>query len=137
MQFSSKQLKAEAFALSLGYCMNHSSLPIHMHRSFLGDRMTAAPLVAAGPGVSHHVAVVISGKVAGGAGVADAADITCTGAAANTNALAWEEVGCHVPARRRKGQEVTLMQGVCGVARSGDLVAIIGKQHENKMLRHG
>ncbi len=42
--------------------------------------------------------------------------------------LAWEQVGCHVPDRRRKGQEVTLLQGVCGVARSGDLVAIIGKQ---------
>jgi len=45
-----------------------------------------------------------------------------------SNVLAWEEVGCHVPDRRRKGQEVTLLQGVCGVARSGDLVAIIGKQ---------
>jgi hypothetical protein len=42
--------------------------------------------------------------------------------------LVWEDVGCHVRDRRRKGQEVTLLQGICGVARSGDLVAIIGKQ---------
>lgn len=43
------------------------------------------------------------------------------------NVLAWEELACHVPDRRHKGQEVTLLQGVCGVARSGDLMAIIGK----------
>lgn len=44
-----------------------------------------------------------------------------------TNVLAWEELGCHVPDRRHKGEELALLQGACGSARSGDLVAIIGK----------
>ena len=44
-----------------------------------------------------------------------------------TNVLAWEELGCHVPNRRHKGEELALLQGACGSARSGDLVAIIGK----------
>lgn len=42
------------------------------------------------------------------------------------NELAWEELGCHVADRRRKGREITVLQGVCGHARSGELTAIIG-----------
>lgn len=49
---------------------------------------------------------------------------TAEGTPAST--LAWAELGCHVPDHRRKGRELALLQGVCGSARSGDLVAIIG-----------
>jgi len=36
-------------------------------------------------------------------------------------------LGCRVPDRRHKEEELALLQGACGSARSGDLVAIIGK----------
>lgn len=46
--------------------------------------------------------------------------------ATTTNTLAWHGIECHVPDLSNKQRETALLQGIAGVAGSGDFVAIVG-----------